>query len=143
MPRTLKPPAPRRLMVLAAVIRKRGRILIARRKATDRFGGRWEFPGGKIEPGETSEGCLERELMEEFGIKAGIGRFIGSVTADPAGLAIRLDAYEAVHQAGEFELREHDEIRWVWPSELAGFELTEPDRRLLDRILQKRDEKQR
>jgi 8-oxo-dGTP diphosphatase len=130
-------------MVLAAVIKKRGRILIARRKPTDRFGGRWEFPGGKLEPGETSEGCLERELMEEFGIQAGIGRFIGSVLADPAGLAIRLDAYEAVHRAGEFELREHDEIRWVRPSELAGFELTEPDRRLLDRILKKRDGKPR
>ncbi len=134
---------PRRLKVLAAVIKKRGRILIARRKSSDRFGGLWEFPGGKLEPGETSEGCLQRELLEEFGIKAGIGRFIGSVLADPAGLAIRLDAYEAVHQAGDFELREHDELRWVRPSELAGFELTEPDRRLLGRILKTRAEKQR
>jgi 8-oxo-dGTP diphosphatase len=143
MPGRSKSAAPRRLKVLAAVIRKRGRILIARRKSTDRFGGLWEFPGGKLEPGETSEGCLERELMEEFGIRTGIGRFIGSVLADAAGLSIRLDAYEAEHRAGEFELREHDEIRWVRPSELAGFELTEPDRRLLGRILEKRTERPR
>jgi 8-oxo-dGTP diphosphatase len=124
-------------MVLAAVLEKGGRILVARRKSTDRFGGQWEFPGGKLEPGETPEGCLKRELMEEFGIDAGIGRFIGSTLSESAGFLIRLDAFEAFHLAGKFELREHDEIRWVMPSELAGFELTKPDRRLLGRILKR------
>jgi len=137
MPRKQKPSAPRRLKVLAAVIKKRGRILIARRKSTDRFGGQWEFPGGKLEAGETPEDCLRREMTEEFGIETRIGRFLGSVRSDLPGFAIELDAYDIIHLAGEFELRDHDEIRWVMPSELAGFELTEPDRRLLDRILKK------
>ena len=128
-------------MVLAAVMEKDGRILLARRKSSDRFGGLWEFPGGKLEAGETPEGCLKRELAEEFGVRAEVGRFIGSVDADAEGLSIRLQAYEAVHRAGEFELREHDEIRWVRPSELAGFDLTEPDRRLLARVLKTRCEK--
>ena len=128
-------------MVLAAVMEKDGRVLLARRKSSDRFGGLWEFPGGKLEAGETPEGCLKRELAEEFGVRAEVGRFIGSVDADAEGLSIRLQAYETVHRTGEFELREHDEIRWVRPSELAGFDLTEPDRRLLARVLKTRREK--
>ena len=130
-------------MVLAAVIRKRGRILIARRKATDRFGGRWEFPGESSNPARRPKAVSKESSWRSSGSRPASDGLSGPSCADPAGLAIRLDAYEAVHQAGEFELREHDEIRWVWPSELAGFELTEPDRRLLDRILKKRDEKQR
>lgn len=137
MPQKAKPQEPRRLKVLAAVIRKDGRILIARRKSTDRFGGQWEFPGGKLEPGETPEAGLKRELAEEFGIEAGIGRFLGSVKSESVGYAIELDAYEAVHLAGEFELREHDEIRWVTPSKLSDYDLTEPDRRLLKQILKR------
>lgn len=138
MSRKSNPSARRRRKVLAAVLEENGRILIARRKITDRFGGFWEFPGGKLEPGETPEGCLSRELLEEFGVLAAIGRFIGSVRSESAGLSIELDAYEARHLQGEFELREHDEIRWVSPSELAGFDLTEPDRRLLGRIMKAR-----
>ncbi len=136
-------PPPRPLMVLAAVLEKDGRILIGRRKGADRFGGQWEFPGGKLEPGESPQECLKRELMEEFGIAAGIGRFLGSTLSDSAGLSIRLDAYAAVHLAGEFELREHDDLRWVLPSELAGFELTGPDRQLLGRVLKARRGKTR
>jgi 8-oxo-dGTP diphosphatase len=137
MPRKQKSAAPRPLKVLAAVIIKRGRILIARRKSTDRFGGQWEFPGGKLEAGETPKDGLARELKEEFGIEAGVGRFLGSVRSASPGFAILLGAYEVIHLSGEFELREHDEIRWVRPSEIAGFELTEPDLRLLDRIFKK------
>ncbi|OGD22320.1 MAG: hypothetical protein A2W03_09350 [Candidatus Aminicenantes bacterium RBG_16_63_16] len=131
------------MKVLAAVIRKNGRILIARRKSTDRFGGQWEFPGGKLEPGETPEACLRRELMEEFGVTTEIGRYIASARSTSVEFSIRLDAYEANHLDGEFELRDHDEIRWVRPSELAGFDLTAPDRRLLGRIQRKQGERAR
>jgi 8-oxo-dGTP diphosphatase len=121
----------RSLKVLAAVIKKGERVLIARRKSTDRFAGRWEFPGGKIEPGETPESCLKREIMEEFGVETRVGRLLGSARADSPGLSIELDAYEAFPNGGEFELRDHDDLRWVLPAELAGYDLTEPDRRLL------------
>jgi 8-oxo-dGTP diphosphatase len=143
MPQKPKSAAPRRLKVLAAVMEKDGRILIARRKSTDRFGGQWEFPGGKLEPGETPEQCLERELTEEFGIASRSGRLLGSAKADSPEYSIRLDAYEAFHLAGEFELREHDEIRWVLPSELDGYDLTEPDRKLLGQIMKKRGQRPR
>lgn len=144
MPGNPRPPErARRLRVLAAVIRKRGRVLIARRKGDDRFGGRWEFPGGKLEPGETPEQGLARELREEFGIEAAVGRFLGMVRSESPGFAIALEARETSHRSGEFELRDHDEIRWVKPSELAQFDLTEPDRRLLGRILKRLEEARR
>jgi 8-oxo-dGTP diphosphatase len=128
-----KPPlgAPRRLKVLAAVIKKGERVMIARRKSTDRFAGQWEFPGGKIEPGETPAACLKREIMEEFGVETRVGRHLGSARAESHDLSIELDAYEAFPIGGEFELRDHDDLRWVLPGELAAYDLTEPDRRLL------------
>ncbi len=75
MPSKKKPASPRRMKVLAAVISKNGRILIARRKSADRFGGQWEFPGGKMEEGEEPRQALKRELEEELGIEVEVGRF--------------------------------------------------------------------
>ena len=63
-------------IVTCAVIEKDGRILIARRKSGDHMAGKWEFPGGNIEPGETPEQCLKRELLEELGVEIGIDGFI-------------------------------------------------------------------
>jgi 8-oxo-dGTP diphosphatase len=135
MPQNPPQAVPGRLKVLAAVIRRDGRVLIARRKSSDRFGGKWEFPGGKLEPGETPADCLKREILEEFGVEVRVGRFLGSARSDFPDVTIELDAYEVHPEKGEFELRDHDELRWVLPSEVAGFDLTEPDRRLLDRVV--------
>ena len=62
--------------VSGACLEKDGKILIARRKTGDNLAGKWEFPGGKLEPGETPEACLKRELKEEFGVETRIGEFI-------------------------------------------------------------------
>ena len=59
---------PRIVKVTAAILEKDGRIIIAQRKSSDHLSGKWEFPGGKIEAGESPEECLARELNEEFGI---------------------------------------------------------------------------
>ena len=64
--------------VTAAVIEKDGKILIARRKRDDSQAGKWEFPGGKLEAGETPEACLKRELREELGIETEVGAFFCS-----------------------------------------------------------------
>jgi 8-oxo-dGTP diphosphatase len=106
-------------------------------KKGDRFAGLWEFPGGKLEQGETPEECLARELYEELGIRARVGRSLGSVYYSSPGFAIELIAYRVSHPAGSFRLQDHEEVRWVSPSEVGQFALTEPDKLLLEKLLTK------
>jgi 8-oxo-dGTP diphosphatase len=119
------------LKVLAAILRRDGRLLIAKRKKGERFGGHWEFPGGKLEPGENPEECLAREMREEFGMEARVGGFLGSIRYSSSSLSIELSAYAVVHISGDFRLYDHDEIRWVTPEDCENYPLTEPDRVLL------------
>lgn len=113
--------------VTAAVIERKGQYLIARRAPSQSHAGRWEFPGGKIEPGETAEECLKREIEEEFGVRVRVGRFITASTHTYPGGTIQLLAYETVLVSGDFDLRVHDQIAWVRPSELLGYELLPAD----------------
>src|SRR3989338_8933247 len=71
--------------VVAAVLRQDNKFLIAKRKADQHVGGKWEFPGGKIEKEETPEACLKRELFEEFGIEANVDSFFIKTKITPAG----------------------------------------------------------
>jgi 8-oxo-dGTP diphosphatase len=113
--------------VTAAVIWRNGAVLIAKRKTRGSLGAAWEFPGGKLEPGETPEECLRRELKEELGLDARIGRFIGGFPFHSASLSIELLAYQASIQEGGFVLTDHDEVRWVRPEELPSFNFTRAD----------------
>jgi 8-oxo-dGTP diphosphatase len=114
-------------IVTAAVIERNGRILIARRKKGDRMEGKWEFPGGKLEGNESPEECLCRELHEEFGIEAEIGDFLLSSPYEYSHLKIELLAFRATYISGDFNLNDHDEIRWVLPSELGRYNLAGAD----------------
>jgi mutator protein MutT len=131
MPRRIRSAEPRPLRVLAAVLEKDGRWLIGKRKKGDRFSGLWEFPGGKLEPGETPRECLARELYEEFGIRARVGGFLAAVHYASPSLAIELVAYSVRHVSGAFRLLDHDEIRWVTPGRAGRYRLTEPDKLLV------------
>ena len=113
--------------VTAAVIEKDGKILLAQRKQGDALAGKWEFPGGKIEPGETPEACLRRELMEEFGVDTKIGAFICASKFEYKHLPIELLGYHAEHLSGEFKLNEHDRIEWVAPADLLNYDLSSAD----------------
>jgi mutator mutT protein len=113
--------------VTAAVIEKDGKILIAQRRKGSTLGGRWEFPGGKIEPGETAEACLKRELKEEFDIESEIGKFITASRFRYCMVPIELLAYRVKHLSGEFKVTEHEEIRWVSPSELSSYDFMPAD----------------
>jgi 8-oxo-dGTP diphosphatase len=112
--------------VTAAVIEKDGRILIARRKA-GALAGKWEFPGGKLEPGETPEACLRRELREEFEIDAEIGEFVCSSKFEYKHLPMELLVYRARHLAGEFRLNDHSAIAWVTRAGLTGYDFSSAD----------------
>jgi len=113
--------------VTAAVLVKDGKILIAQRKLGDFLAGKWEFPGGKLEPGETPEVCLRRELREEFGVDTKIGAFICSSKFEYKHLPIELLAYRAEHVSGEFKLNDHDRIEWVAPAELQDYDFCSAD----------------
>jgi len=118
------------IKVTAAVIESDGKVLIARRKDGDRFEGRWEFPGGKIEAGESPEECLRRELREELEVEIEAPEFLCSVSFETPELSIELMAFRTSLPAGEVRSHDHAEVRWVEPEQLGDFDLTEPDRQV-------------
>ena len=121
--------------VTAAVMEKDGRILLAQRRKDDALGGKWEFPGGKMEPGETPEECLRRELKEEFEIDAEIGAYICSSRFEYKHIQVELLVYKARHLSGEFILHDHDRIEWVKPGDIKGYDLSSADIPVVDAIL--------
>ncbi|MBN2050038.1 MAG: 8-oxo-dGTP diphosphatase MutT [Spirochaetales bacterium] len=126
------------LEVTAAVIRRNGLVLIGKRRAADYCGGLWEFPGGKIEPGESPEECLKRELAEELGIECAVGELLIETLHAYPDRAIRISAFLADILSGEPAALEHDEIRWVKPEDLPSYAFVPADLPIVDRIIQKR-----
>ncbi|MFD0619801.1 8-oxo-dGTP diphosphatase MutT [Paenibacillus sp. GCM10027629] len=105
--------------VAAAIIENEaGSILIARRKAGKSQAGLWEFPGGKIEPGESIEACIRRELMEELQIEITIKSYFGMHEHPYETANIRLIAYKVTYLRGDIRLIDHDAYRWVRREEL-------------------------
>ncbi|WP_159885762.1 8-oxo-dGTP diphosphatase MutT [Paenibacillus puerhi] len=110
------------LEVAAAIIENaQGRILIARRRKGRSQEGLWEFPGGKIENGESAEDCLRRELQEEMQIDIDPYAFFGTNDHDYGSVRIRLIAYKAAYLAGEIALVDHDDYRWIGLEELGEY----------------------
>ena len=115
--------SPKIIRVTAAIIESDDKILIAKRKSEDDiFGGIWEFPGGKIENGETPEECMARELMEELEIKVEVGTLITSNKHRYPNGIFELLAYRVQHICGNFVLNDHDEIKWITIDEISDFE---------------------
>jgi 8-oxo-dGTP diphosphatase len=106
--------------VVGAAIVRDGRCLVARRGPAMSAPGLWEFPGGKIEPGESAEAALARELVEELGVEVEVGAFVATGRADGKDALIELDVYLARLVAGEPAAREHAEIAWLAGDALAG-----------------------
>lgn len=113
--------------VAAAVIKKDGRVLLAQRAQGEHLEYKWEFPGGKIEPGETPEECLQRELKEEFSIITQANIFLGENIFHYPDKSIRLLAYEVRWLGGDFILKVHDKIDWVTPDALLLKDLAAAD----------------
>lgn len=120
--------------VTAALLVRGGRILIARRPLGDPLAGFWEFPGGKIEAGETPRACLKRELGEEFGIRTRIGRFVDQTEYHYDHVAIRLLVFQAQIESGELQPAAHDAVRWVTPAQMGAFQFAPADRPIVQRL---------
>jgi len=112
--------------VVAAAIIRDGRVLACRRTAPAEAAGRWELPGGKVEPGETLEAALTREIGEELGCLIEVGEWLDAVA--PIGETHELRAALCQVTAGEVRPQEHDQIRWLAPDELDEVDWLEPDR---------------
>nr|WP_091188544.1 8-oxo-dGTP diphosphatase MutT [Paenibacillus catalpae] len=116
------------IVVGAAIIEnEHGQILIARRRKGKSQAGMWEFPGGKIEVGETAEDCLKRELLEEMNIEITPYAYFGVNDHHYGSTHIRLIAYQAAFVSGEITLVDHDEYRWISSDELKEFTFAPAD----------------
>jgi len=116
---------PDRIPVVAAVIRRDASYLVCRRPLDKRHGGLWEFPGGKVQDGETRDDALRRELTEELGIETtGTGAVLYSAADDGSGYVI--DFIETVAE-GVPVLHEHSEMGWFTAEELVGLALAPAD----------------
>lgn len=110
-----------------------GRVLAARRTFPAEAAGRWELPGGKVEPGETREDALVREVAEELGCTIAVtGWLPGEV---PVGERHVLAVATATLLAGEPHPHEHDRIRWLAAGQLGEVDWLEPDRPFLPHLL--------
>ena len=123
------------ILVVAGVIEHNGRVLIARRRKGDVLGGKWEFPGGKVRPGESPEESLARELEEELGIKVRVGEYICSSRFDYPHASIELVAYRVSFLSGRIRLADHDKVVWVRPEEMNDYDFSEADRPIVNKII--------
>lgn len=115
--------------MVGAAILDAGRVLAARRTTPPEAAGRWEFPGGKVEPGETSEGALTREVAEELGCTIVVDAWLeGRV---PIGEKYVLSVAVARLVSGTPTPHEHDLVRWLSADELEDVDWLDPDRPFL------------
>lgn len=118
----------------AAIIRKNGKYLIAKRKMDGVVGGKWEFPGGKTEVGESPQECLRRELMEELGINAEVGSFFDGHMHNYKKGKMLVYAYNIVKFEGRPKLREHLQFKWVTPQEMKDFKFVYNDKPIIKKL---------
>lgn len=120
-------PEPLTFHVACAVIERNGLVLAARRSEAMSMPLKWEFPGGKIDRGETPEQCLIRELQEELGVRIEVGRALSMAAHDYADFSVRLYPYICRILSGDIRLHEHKEIAWLRPEELTALDWAEAD----------------
>ncbi|MBE9115386.1 A/G-specific adenine glycosylase [Lusitaniella coriacea LEGE 07157] len=111
-------PLPHKQIGVAVIRNTQGQILIDRRLEEGLLGGLWEFPGGKIEPGETVQACIKREIKEELGIEIEVGEHLISLDHAYTHFRITLHVHYCRHLAGEPQTIECQEVRWVTLEEI-------------------------
>lgn len=120
---------------VAGIALRDGKVFVARRRPGGQIGGRWEFPGGKLEPLESATEAARREFGEEFGLTVSVGRTLGSTSVECGGRTLELVAVLVDFEGEPPELAEHDGYMWVDAAGLSGLDLAESDRSLLGLVL--------
>ncbi len=128
--------------VVAALIWDKDRFLICQRPANKARALLWEYVGGKVEPGETKEEALVRECKEELGIIVSVHSKFFDVIHEYPDITIHLTLFHASILEGEITLLEHNDLRWILPSEIPDFEFCPADKTINDFILESYKEHQ-
>ncbi len=123
------------LHVACAIIERDGLVLAAQRSSTMSLPLKWEFPGGKIDPGESPEECLRRELVEELGIQVTIKRALLPHTHRYPTFTVTLHPFICAVESGRIVLHEHAAIAWLLPERLLQLDWAEADLPVIERYL--------
>ena len=121
----------RKIEVVAAVIFDENKILVSQRDGGD-MAGRWEFPGGKIETGETHEQALKREIMEELGIIISVNSFLLTIEYDYPEFHLVMHCYQCAILFGAPRLLTHSAVKWISPQELDNIDWLPADIQVVD-----------
>lgn len=120
---------------LCGVAEMEGRFLVARRNPGGSQGGKWEFPGGKHEMGETSQQALAREFLEELGVEVQVHEKVFTGSFRNGEKEYVLEAWRITLESLRFQLCEHQEVRWVAPQEMSLLDFSDSDRLVCNHLL--------
>ncbi|MBQ2883922.1 MAG: (deoxy)nucleoside triphosphate pyrophosphohydrolase [Alphaproteobacteria bacterium] len=126
----------KQIEVVAAIIQREG-AYFATQRGYGEFEGMWEFPGGKIEPGESREVALKREIQEELGVDIVIEKFLCTTNYDYPSFHLTMHCYLCSIETGEIELREHMSARWLTAETLDSVEWLPADKEVIDKLITK------
>jgi len=116
--RESRPPLPHKSIGVAVIWNEQGQILIDKRRPNGLLGGLWEFPGGKVELGETVPDCIQREIKEELGIEITVGDRLTTIDHTYTHFRVTLMVHHCHHLRGQPQPIECDEVRWVSLNEI-------------------------
>ena len=122
--------------VVAALIWDNDKFMICQRPAHKARALLWEFVGGKVEPGETKEQALIRECQEELAVTVSVGDVFMDVTHEYPDITVRLTLFNAAIDEGEPQKLEHNDIRWITPSEITNYDFCPADVEILKKIIE-------
>ncbi len=130
-----RPPLPHKNIGVAVIWSEQRQVLIDRRRPEGLLGGLWEFPGGKLEAGETVPDCIKREIQEELDIDVEVGEHLITLDHAYTHFKVTLNVHHCRHLSGEPKPLESDEVRWVAPADLSQYPFPKANQRIIEAIL--------
>jgi A/G-specific adenine glycosylase len=124
-------PLPHKIIGVGVISNHQKQILIDKRRAEGSLGGLWEFPGGKLEPGETLEDCIKREIQEELAIEIEVKEHLITIEHTYTNFKVTLNVYQCDYISGEPQPLESDEIRWVTLDEIDKFTFPKANKKII------------